>query len=144
MARWRSAAIDRLPELREIIAKAETLMSLWIELHFAFDKAYREPRNDDLIARIYSYADWCLRAPHPEGADAGHDPLTAVMVAFYEDIPRSKAAREDMPRWFTYNEIAQNRSTFAYHLSDEAFDALLSHMKQHAKRYVRRPPASGS
>ncbi len=57
-------------------------MSLWIELHFAFEDAYRDPRNDDLIARIYSYADWCLSAPRRE--DVSHDPSTAVAVAFFE------------------------------------------------------------
>ena len=67
MARWRSEAIERLPELRDTIAKAESIMSLWIELHLTFQNAYREPKNDELIARIYSYADWCLTAPRNDG-----------------------------------------------------------------------------
>ncbi len=78
-------------ELRETIAEAETVMSLWIELRDAFDAAYREPRNDDLIARIYSYADWCLSAPRND--DARHDPSTAVVVAFYEHSAVEGGAR---------------------------------------------------
>jgi hypothetical protein len=139
MARWRSAAIERLPELREAIAKANNVMSLWIELHLAFDNAYREPRNDGLIARIYSYADWCLSAPRSE--DASHDPPTAVAVAFYEHIPQSKAAREDMPKWFSYDEVAKSRAIFSYHIGDKAFDELLAYMKKDANRFVRRPAA---
>jgi hypothetical protein len=137
MARWRSAAVERFPELRGTIASAESVMSLWIELHLMFDDAYREPRNDDPIARIYSYADWCLSAPRRE--DAGHDPLTAVAVAFYEHIPQSKAAREDMPRWFSYDDVAKSRSIFAYHIGDESFEELLDYMKRNQNRLVRRP-----
>lgn len=139
MARWRSAAIERLPELRKTIAKAENIMLLWIELHLAFDNAYREPANDDLIARIYSYADWCLSAPRSE--DASHDPSTAVAVAFFEHIPQSKAACEDMPKWFSYDEVAKSRSIFSDHIGDKAFDELLAHMKKNAKRFVWRPAA---
>ena len=137
--RWQSTAIERLPELRETIAKAWNIMSLWIELSLAFDNAYREPRNDDLIARIYSYADWCLAAPRND--DAGHDPSTAVAVGFYEHIPQSKAAREDMPRWFTYDEVAGSRSIFAYHIGEDGFRELLEHMRRNKRRYVPRPAA---
>lgn len=122
-----------------MIAEAENVMSLWIELHFKFEDAYRDPKDDDLIARIYSFADWCLAAPRNE--DAGHDPATGVMVGFYEHIPQLKAAREDMPRWFHYDEVARSRSVFAYLIGDHAFDELLAYMKQNQKRYVRRPTA---
>jgi hypothetical protein len=138
MARWRSAAIERLPELRKTIAKTENIMSLWIELHGKFQDAYREPRNEDLIRRIYSYADWCLAASRND--DARHDPSTALMVAFYEHLPASNATREDMPRWFTYDDIAGNRSIFAYLIGDRAFEELLLYMKQNKKRFVRRAP----
>jgi hypothetical protein len=80
MPRWRAAAIERLPELRDTIASADSIMLLWIELRMKFEDAYREPRNDDLIRRIYSYADWCLAAPRNE--DAGHDPPTAARTCF--------------------------------------------------------------
>lgn len=139
MARWRAAAIERLPELRETIAEAESVMSLWIELFLTFEEAYREPRNDDLIARIYSYADWCRAAPRND--DAGHDPPTAVAVAFYEHIPQSQAARDDMPRWFRYEEVGRNRAMFAYHIGDAAFDELLAYVKNHKDRFAPRPPA---
>jgi hypothetical protein len=137
MAKWRAEAIQRLPELRRVIAEAETVMAAWIELRMAFEDAYEaEPPDDSLIARIYSFADWCLDAPR--NADAGRDPFTAVLVAFYEDIPTIKAARDDMPRWFTYDEVARNRQVFSYHLRPEEFDALVLHMARNRHRYVPR------
>jgi hypothetical protein len=68
MAKWRSAAIERLPELRDMISLADSVMALWIDLRLKFEDAYRDPRNDDLIGRIYSYADWCWSAPRQEEA----------------------------------------------------------------------------
>jgi hypothetical protein len=141
MARWRAEAIKRLPDLRHVIVSADSIMALWIELFIAFRKAYeREPRDESLIAQIYAYADWCLQAPR--GPDAGRDPFTAVIVAFYEDIPAFQPAREDMPRWFPYSEVAQNKQVFAYHLSDEEFADLVRHMEKNQGRYQsrHRPP----
>jgi hypothetical protein len=137
MPRWQSAAIELLPALRETIANAENIMSLWIELQREFEEAYGDPRNDELIARIYAYADWCLRAPRAEDAD--EDRATAVAIAFYEHIPQCKAARDDMPRWFTYDEIAASRSIFAYHIGEDRFRELLEHMKKNKRRYDPHP-----
>ncbi|MEI8194996.1 MAG: hypothetical protein WCI73_03710 [Phycisphaerae bacterium] len=137
MARWRAAAIKLLPELREEVAAADNLMALWIELHNQFNTAYREPRNEDLISRIYAYADWCLYAP-PQN-DSAHDPGMAVNLAFFEHIPTNRAAREDMPRWFTYKEVAACPDIFSYFLDEQAFSDLLAYMKKHQKRYVKRP-----
>lgn len=137
MAKWRAEAIQRLPELRRIVADADSVMALWIELLWAFEKAYKaEPPNDSLIARIYSFADWCVDAPR--NADAGHDPLTAVVVAFYEDIPKFGPARDDMPRWFRYEEVAENRQIFSYFIGDKEFDALVLHMAKNRHRFVPR------
>lgn len=141
MARWRAEAIERLPELRQVIAAADNVMALWIELVDSFHEAYRnEPRNDSRIGRIYSYADWCLRAPRRPEAD--HDPFTAVVVCFYEDIPTDPVARDDMPRWFPCKEVEQNRKVFAYHLSDEEYEALVRHMSAHRNLYRPRDGAA--
>ena len=135
MPRWRAAAIERLPELRGLVASADTVMALWIELHIKFEEAYRrEPWNDDLIRRIYAYADWCIDAPRVD--DAGRDPFTAVIVAFYEDIPAFVPARDDMPRWFTPQEVAQNKAVFSYHIGDAAFADLIAFMHKNRHRYT--------
>ena len=141
MAKWRAAAMEWLPEMRETIAEVPNVMSLWIELQGVFEDAYRAPQNDDLIRRLYAYADWCLAAERND--DAARDPATAVMVAFYEHIPVRKASRDDMPRWFRYAEVERSRSVFGYHLSEEQFESLLIHMKQNQSRYVpRQKPVS--
>jgi hypothetical protein len=140
MARWRAEALQRLPELRDVITSADSVMALWIELLSAFEKAYRsDPWDESLIGRIYSFADWCMNAPR--GPDAGHDPMSAVTVAFYEDIPAFKPARDDMPRWFPYAEVANNRQVFAYLIGDEKYDELVKHMAKNRHRYQPRPSA---
>lgn len=137
MAKWRAEALARLPELRKKIDAAENVLALWDEIRHAFERAYLEdPRNESLIARVYSYADWCVDAPR--ASDAAHDPLTAVMVCFYEWIPPFKPARDDMPRWFTYDEIAESRSVFSYMIDAREFGELLRYMDRHRKRYVPR------
>lgn len=142
MARWRAEALDRLPELQQEIASADSIMALWSELLYAFEKAYRaEPRDESLIARIYAFADWCVQARR--GPDAGRDPLTAVMVAFYEHIPAFRPARDDMPRWFRDTEVAENRQVFSYHIGDEEYDALVAYMRKNPHRYQPRPRPPG-
>jgi len=137
MARWRAEAIKRLPELRQVIASAESVMTLWHELQDAFEQAYRaHPPAESLIAGIYSFADWCLEAPR--GDDAGHDPFSALIVTFYEGIPRCRPARDDMPRWFRYSEVAQNRTVFSYLIGDQEYDELVSYMAKNQYRYQPR------
>jgi hypothetical protein len=128
--------------LRQAIDSAKDVMALWGELFFAFEEAYRtEPRDESLIARIYSFADWCLEAPR--GGDAGHDPFTAVIAAFYEDIPTIPQAREDMPRWFTYAEVAESKEVFGYMLDPKEYDKLVRFMERNQHLYRPRERQSG-
>jgi hypothetical protein len=142
MAKWRAEAISRLPELRKKIDAAENVMALWDDFfRCAFVPAYKaEPPDDSLIARIYAYADWCVQAPR--NPDASHDPLTAVLVCFYEDIPAFRPARNDMPRWFTYDEVADSEQVFKYMIGDEQYRELLRYMDKHRNRYMPRDQRS--
>jgi hypothetical protein len=137
MAKWRAEALTRLPELRKQIDAADSVMALWSELWSAFEQAYlAEPPDEPLIARIYSYADWCVRAPRND--DASHDPPTAATVCFYEHVPGFGPAREDMPRWFTYEEVERDRQVYSYLIGEQQYFELLRYMDKHRKRYVRR------
>jgi hypothetical protein len=141
MAVWRREALQRLPQLRDTINSAPEIMALWIELRLVFERAYEMlPRDDSVIASIYSFADWCMNAPR--APDAGHDPATAVVVAFYEHIPCHPAARDDMPRWFRVAEITQNKEVFARHIGQECFDQLVAHLRANRNQFVerQRPP----
>ena len=142
---WRSQAQAVLPELAEEIAASTNSMQLWIEIGFAFSSAYDEPRNEDLIRRIYGFASWCIEQPRSEHAqdDLFKDDLfTSVVVCFYEHIPLNKVAWADMPRWFTEEEVRQNKKVFSYHSSAAEYEELLAlfaatktekHKKSHNK-----------
>lgn len=119
---WRVRAFEVFPEMAEVFEEVDTPMSLWLRLSDAFDSAYNEPRDEGLIQRIYDFADWCLVQPREKDAD--QDLLSCVAVCFFEHIPTRKASREDMPRWFTWEEVAGMRSIFSYHLADDEFDQL--------------------
>lgn len=142
MARWRAEALSRLPELRRDITSSDNVMALWIELQLAFEKAYKaDPSDESLIARIYSFADWCIQAPR--NPDTEHDPSTAATVAFYEHIPTIPQAREDMPRWFRYSEVAQSRDIFSYLIGEQSYQELLAHVQRHQHLYRPRPGEKG-
>ncbi|HTE19841.1 MAG TPA: hypothetical protein VK689_15865 [Armatimonadota bacterium] len=128
------------------IYEAEDFWALWIEITLEFEKAYHEPRNEALIARIYQYAFWSIE--HGERAPtAKRDLPTCVCVAFFEHIPTQKASREDMPRWITRDEVAGMRDIFTY-LYDGDFEELLqlfgpgqsSQSGRKAKREAKKLP----
>lgn len=142
MAKWRAEALTRLPERREKINAAENVMALWDDIfRSAFVPAYRaEPPDESIISRVYSYADWCVLAPR--GPDAAHDPLSAVMVCFYEEVPAFRPARDDIPRRFTREAVAESKSVFSYMIGGQEFFELLRYMDKHRKRYVPRQSES--
>jgi hypothetical protein len=92
-------------------------------LRLAFGDAYKEPRNEDLIARIYQYAEWC--GTQPRGTSAEDDLGTCVHVCFFEHIPESPAALEDMPRWFSREDVVLMKDTFSYMVREEGFKRIL-------------------
>ena len=121
---WYIKALELFPEEREaIVQTVSNPMGLWITLNSAFRDAYADvPFNEDLIQRIYHFAAWCLRRQHTGGINR-HLP-TCVIVGLYESIPTIEAARTDMPRWFTREEVLALRQTFQAHLTDAEFDDL--------------------
>jgi hypothetical protein len=122
MEQWREVAINMLPELRSEAGEAESPMSFWLEVVYKFDDAYEFPRNEDFIKRVYAYADWCLKQ---EGGGSAPEHLpTCVVICFWEHIPTCKAAREDMPRWFSFDEVIANEHFFKYSITEEEFEEL--------------------
>lgn len=121
---WSAKGIELLPELVEQIGGAAEPMEAWLEISSAFQAAFVEPRNGELIRRIYGYAFWCLEHGERDQA-AGKDLPTCVVVGFFEGIPTQKAPREDMPRWFSREEVLVMYETFTYHYPGD-FQSLLA------------------
>lgn len=124
MQEWKSKALELLPEIKPEILDSDNPMQLWIEIVLYFDKAYEEPRDEGFIKRVYQYQGWCLEQDKGETADE-HLP-TCVVTVFWEHIPTNPAARRDMPRWFTLDDVLSNRHHFSYHLTDENFKELVN------------------
>lgn len=125
MENWRSEALVRFPELDEDIRQAMDPMQWWIELHSEFASAYeKEIRDEDFIKRTYHYAFWCMEHGEQD-KDARLDLPTCVAVCFLEDLPSQKSARDDMPRWFSRDDVIQMRQIFSYHLAEGEFEQLL-------------------
>lgn len=139
MEEWRNKAAVMLPELAEEAEEAVNLMSFWIELWYVFEEAYQSPDvvalrvmadesyrppGEDFIRRVYAFADWCVQQ---DGGRRTHDHLpTCVSVCFYEHIPTCPAARIDMPRWFSREDVALMKRTFSYFLTEKEFEDLLA------------------
>ena len=108
---------------------ADTAGMLWIDLCLEFERAYQEPRNEDLITRIYAFANWCLNQD-----DEGPEHLpTIVCTHFLEHIPTWPAAREDMPRWFTREEVIGMREIFSYLVGEDEFQKIIKLYRHRGK-----------
>ena len=89
-----------------------------------FEHAYDEPRNEDLIRRIYAYADWC--SEHAKQCRRrGGRPLDLRGRLFLPTIPTRRAPRLDMPRWFSRDDIVLMKDLFSYHLNPDDYERLL-------------------
>jgi hypothetical protein len=134
MCNWREKADEFFPDLAEELSWTDSPMSLWVALYTEFVIAYEEPRDESLIRRVYEFAEWCMEQEQPGVKDASQHLLTCVAVCFWEPLPTNRLARADMPRWFTYEDIALNRRIFSYFLSDTEFEELLTLFPKQRRR----------
>jgi hypothetical protein len=139
MSSWRGKAIEILPELRTAIEESPTPYRLWFVLWDAFKHAYdQSPRDESLIRRIYQYSDWCI--DQPQGDTASDDLTTCVAVTFYEHIPQHQAARDDMLRWFTLEDITSMERIFNRMIGPSEYAELKRYVTKHQNMYVDRFP----
>jgi hypothetical protein len=132
---WGKQAFIRFPELLDRFDSVDSPYGLWFELRDAFQQSYQPPPNEDLISRIYDYANWCCS--QPEGTTAEDDLGTCVCVCFYEHIPQSTEALEDMPRWFSRSDVVLMKDIFSYMVGEEGFQRILlayDRPQQHRKK----------
>jgi hypothetical protein len=134
---WRQKAESMFPEIAPWIADADTPYLLWFELREAFEAAYDAiPPDEDLIHRVYRYADWSLA--QPDGADAATNLATCVAVCFFEHIPEHPKARSDMPRWWRPEDLEGERNIFGCHLSRQEFADLKQWLASEHHRFDPR------
>ncbi len=121
MENWRAKALEKFPELQEMIEEKSGIIALWIELYNLLEAAYeKEPVSDQLIGKIYDYAAWCFN--QPQDPDTGiEDPSSAAAVGLIENIPLNKHISEDLYRWFSVEAFDGFENLFRYHLSDEEY-----------------------
>lgn len=142
MQEWQRKALELLPEMQDEILESENPMQLWIELSLCFDEAYEEPKNESFIRRVYDYENWCLTqdaqtAKRDVTERAENHLPTCVAVAFWEHIPTNKAAREDMPCWFSVEDVLASQDIFGYFLTDENFRDLIDMYSKNTLKLVR-------
>jgi hypothetical protein len=92
------------------------------------------PWNEDLIRRIYDFADWCLK--QPSTSDVETDVSSAVAIAFIEDLPLDKRITDDLHRWMSIESFKGFENLFRYHLSEEEYQQL-------ARDFLSRKRPSG-
>jgi hypothetical protein len=117
MSAWRRVAIEMLPEFRDIIAKAEQPMQLWVEIGARFQDAFRTG-NDDLVRRFFNYAAWCIDTAKPQATDAS----TAAWCAFYEHLPSVDGLPQQLHRFMPRTRFIQVKEAFRYHSGENEFD----------------------
>jgi hypothetical protein len=81
MSVWRRRAIESFPELRRELNdphEIPNVYSLWFELFPLWRDAHTNG-NDEILDRIYGYADWCFR-------QRAEDLWNSTAVCFYEHV----------------------------------------------------------
>jgi hypothetical protein len=131
MSAWRRRAIELLPSKKAVVEQAESPMALWIALDLAAERAFAaRPVDDQALRPIFAYARHCWASPDP-------DVMTAVVVAFFENIVTKEAVRADLHRWISQAEFDGLRSPFQYHLTPEAFSAFADDFKKRTAKAKR-------
>ena len=136
MEEWRAKAAECFPEFREIVDEARDPICLWIDLFMCLCNAYDlTPPNDDMIRRIYDFADWCFRQPETDSVET--DLSSAVVVSLIESIPLDQRVAADLHRWFSIEDIKGFESLLRYHQIKEEYDKFLLD-------FIRKKAAQGN
>jgi hypothetical protein len=120
---WQDEAIRRFPDYAEKFRGANSPYTLWNDLWHIVESAY-ESGDSALVGEIYAYAKWCTLQPRGETAE--DDLATCVNTCFVEHIPTNKKALDDMPNWFTLEDVTRMKETFSYHVGPEGYAKVLA------------------
>jgi plasmid stabilization system protein ParE len=119
--------------MKRAVERAESPMSLWIELDLAARAAFeRRPPDDELLGGVFAFA----RYAH-EASDG--DVRTAVLVAFFENVVLSRAARDDLHRWLNQTELDRLSGAFRYNLSAVAYEEFQTAFRKRSRSQTGKP-----
>ena len=130
MSAWRRIAIEKIPRYRKLVEQASTVMHLWTQLRWPFVEAHSAPIDEQLIKQVYDYASWCLASNDP-------NTFTAVIVAFYEDLPVHPEVRKQVARWVSAEEFSGLEEAFRYHLDDREHSEFIREVYEQRARLRR-------
>jgi hypothetical protein len=113
MSAWRRIAIEKIPKLRELIERCESVGMLWVDLWLRFVDAHREPVDEVTIRGVYEFTKWTCQ-------DSRSDEIaTSTCCHFYESLPTEPLVRAQLRRFMTREEILGCSEIFKYHLSQD-------------------------
>jgi hypothetical protein len=116
LSKWRSKAIEWLPEYKQIIERAESPGMLWLELFSKFEKAVKAEEKDT-IRLILMYARWCMQSPDLKTSNAAG-------IRFWEELPRHKHVRKELPNLITLEEFLKMKGTIACYNAPEIIEEI--------------------
>lgn len=115
-------ASETLPELQKIVSanSIDSPMMLWVELNLEFERECERPEpNFDLLKRVWSYSQWCLKA----GSD---EVRTAAVLAFCEHLLDTESRARVLTKLISRADLLSLREILLYHNSAEQIEHWLS------------------
>lgn len=74
---------------------------------------------EPLIARLAQFAEWCESQPSGEGPS--EDPLTILVIGFYEALFESPATQELLPKLASRKTLVENADYFRAWIGDDNY-----------------------
>jgi hypothetical protein len=131
---YKVKALDLLPALNKEINAAQNTVELWIELEMALAKAYQ--MDDNLfIDKLFKYMQWCF--DHLEELPKGKedDMYRSIIVTVIENLPTTKKAWPDIPKYFSQKTFKELKYAFCYHISENDYEEILKLYKTSDKNH---------
>ena len=130
MSAWRRAAIERLPKLRAVAERSESVGMFWVELWWVFVDAHKEPLDEGTIAGTYAFASWTL-------LHGDSDAAAGTVCHFFEHLPTEALVRQRMHRYLSHADFVGMIEAFKYFLSPKEFDDFVASFESNRKQYER-------
>jgi hypothetical protein len=109
-------------------------MDLWMDINEVLKLAYID-RDEDLVAEIFLFANWCFANYEQLPASEADDMLTSVVVNLYGTIPTIQKAWPDIPKYISEETFVEMRDVFIREITSEQYDLILVEYKKAGEQY---------